>query len=118
MWNSNDFSRAGLTAFPGTGKKNKTYRLMKPDMKKLKRLCLMPLAAALLPAVSCETIYDDLAPCQTEYRVTFKYDWNINGADAFHKEVKSVDLWMFTPEGSLVCMAAKQVRPCRMRTMP
>ncbi len=75
---------------------------MKPDMKKLKRLCLMPFAAALLSAVSCETIYDGLAPCQTEYRVTFKYDRNINGADAFHKEVKSVDLWMFTPEGSLV----------------
>ncbi len=84
---------------------------MKPNMKKLNRLCLMLFAAALLTAVSCETIYDGLAPCQTEYRVKFKYDWNINGADAFHKEVKSVDLWMFTPEGSLV-------RPCRMRTMP
>lgn len=71
-------------------------------MKKLGRLCLIPVAAAFLSAVSCETIYDDLEPCETEYRVKFRYDWNILRADAFHSEVKSVDMWVFDTGGAFL----------------
>ncbi len=72
-------------------------------MKKFRILCLVSAAAALLmSALSCETIYDDIAPCVTEYRVKFKYEYNIKDVDAFHKEVESVDLWLFSTDGRLV----------------
>lgn len=72
-------------------------------MKKFRILCLVSAAVALLmSALSCETIYDDIAPCVTEYRVKFKYEYNIKDVDAFHKEVESVDLWLFSTDGRLV----------------
>ena len=67
---------------------------------------LRPLVAALLVATAaltaCETIYDDLEPCRTEFRVRFRYDRNINYADAFAHEVESVALWVFDTAGKLV----------------
>lgn len=67
---------------------------------------LRPLVAALLVATAaltaCETIYDDLEPCRTEFRVRFRYDRNIKYADAFAHEVESVALWVFDTAGKLV----------------
>lgn len=68
--------------------------------KKLYHLRMLCAAVLLLPALtSCETIMDDLSPCRTEFRVTFRYDRNMKYADAFSREVESVDLWIFDLEG-------------------
>lgn len=62
----------------------------------------MSILAASVAFSSCETIYDDLAPCRTEYRMKFRYDRNMKFADAFPAEVESVDLWLFDTAGKMV----------------
>lgn len=52
---------------------------------------------------SCDDlIYDDLQPCEVEYRVKFKYDYNMKYADAFPHEVHSVKLYVFDENGRFV----------------
>lgn len=47
-------------------------------------------------------IYDDLDPCETTYRIKFRYDYNMKYADAFPAEVGSVAVWAFDSDGKLV----------------
>lgn len=52
---------------------------------------------------SCDNvIYDDLEACEVEYRVKFKYDYNMKYADAFPHEVRSVTLYVFDENGRFV----------------
>lgn len=52
---------------------------------------------------SCDNaIYDDEGDCDVVYRLRFKYDMNMKYADAFSHEVKSIRLYAFSPDGSLV----------------
>lgn len=75
--------------------------------KKLNRSMLYALVPLLMASFfSCEAIYEDLEPCETEFRVKFRYDRNMKNADAFSSEVESVNLWLFTPEGKLVWSGA------------
>lgn len=64
------------------------------------------LAAALLGCCtlsSCDSvIYDDEGDCSVVYRVAFRYDRNMKWADAFAHEVKSVHLYAFDKNGTLV----------------
>ena len=53
-------------------------------------------------AASCDTIYEDEGDCTTYFRVKFTYDMNMNFADAFAHNVKSVTLYIFNGEGKLV----------------
>ena len=64
---------------------------------------LMLAAAALLPVTSCDTVWDndDDCPIETEYRVKFKYDYNMLHADAFASQVHSVTLYAFDADGKL-----------------
>lgn len=64
---------------------------------------LMLAAAALLPVTSCDTVWDndDDCPIETEYRVKFKYDYNMLYADAFASQVHSVTLYAFDADGRL-----------------
>lgn len=47
-------------------------------------------------------IYDYEGDCSVTYNVTFRYDRNMKWADAFAHEVKSVHLYAFDKEGTLV----------------
>lgn len=51
---------------------------------------------------SCDWIYDDLDPCRTTFRLRFRYDYNINYADAFAHDVTSVNVWVFDGSGKFV----------------
>jgi len=56
---------------------------------------------------SCDSaIYDDEGDCSVTYRVVFRYDKNMKGADAFSSEVSSVRLYAFDREGVLVWQRA------------
>lgn len=69
----------------------------------IRRLLGLPVVlAVLLPLVtSCQTIWDN-DDCGTEYRVKFKYDYNMAFADAFASQVRSVTLYAFnTADGRL-----------------
>lgn len=59
--------------------------------------------AAMMPLASCDNvIFDDEGDCDVTYRLRFRYDMNMKFADAFSHEVKSVRLYAFSPDGTLV----------------
>lgn len=65
-----------------------------------KILLVTVLAGAI---ASCDSVLDfDEGDCSIEYRVKFKYDYNMKGVDAFAKEVKTVTLYAFDEEGKFV----------------
>lgn len=65
-----------------------------------KILLITVLAGAI---ASCDSILDfDEGDCSTEYRIKFKYDYNMKGVDAFAKEVKTVTLYAFDENGKFV----------------
>lgn len=69
------------------------------------------LAAALCCCVlaSCDSvIYDGEGDCSVTYRVAFRYDRNMKWADAFAHEVKSVHLYAFDKNGTLVWQNAEK----------
>lgn len=70
-------------------------------ISKLKTQWLLLWMVGIL-AASCETIYEDEGDCTTYFRVKFTYDMNMNFADAFAHNVKSVTLYIFDGEGKLV----------------
>lgn len=70
--------------------------------------CPLVLLAVLLPWLSsCEPIWDD-EDCGTEYRVKFKYDYNMLYTDAFATQVHSVTLYAFDDDGCLVFQRSEQ----------
>lgn len=73
----------------------------------MRRLLGTVTAALALGAVgalpSCDSaIYDDEGDCSVHYRVSFSYDMNMKFVEAFPKEVKSVTLYVYDPQGRLV----------------
>lgn len=78
---------------------------MNLNMKKKSVLWMAYLAGilfALLP-VSCDTITEDLQPC--DYYVSFRYDYNMKFADAFpgeNSQVGNVTLFIFDANGVYV----------------
>lgn len=63
---------------------------------------LLLAVATVLPLASCHTVWDDDdCPVETEYRVKFKYDYNMLYADAFASQVHSVTLYAFDADGRL-----------------
>lgn len=70
--------------------------------------CPLVLLAVLLPWLSsCEPIWDD-EDCGTEYRVKFKYDYNMLYTDAFATQVHSVTLYAFDHDGRLAFQRSEQ----------
>ena len=71
---------------------------------------LLLAAAALLPITSCDTVWDNDEDCpiEIEYRVKFKYDYNMLYADAFASQVHSVTLYAFDTDGKLVFQQTEQ----------
>lgn len=61
------------------------------------------IAGASILAPSCKNaIYDDEGDCAVTYRIQFRYDLNLKWADAFASEVRSVRLYAFDTNGTLV----------------
>lgn len=68
-----------------------------------KALSLLTVAAICCSMTSCDNaIYDGEGDCTVTYRLAFRYDRNMKWADAFAHEVKSVHLYAFDNEGTLV----------------
>lgn len=63
-------------------------------------LMAMTLGSAV---VSCDSILgEEDVDCSVEYRVKFKYDYNMKYADAFSREVGTVTLYAFDDNGKMV----------------
>lgn len=74
---------------------------------KVKLRTLLSSALVCIAASACgELIYDDPEDCP-EYRVKFRYDWNMKYADAFAHEVKAVTLYVLDPQSSIVWSASE-----------
>ncbi len=53
--------------------------------------------------VSCDSaIYDYEGDCSVNYRIKFRYDYNMKFADAFAHEVNTVTLWLLDENGNVV----------------
>ena len=63
--------------------------------------------AIALPVTSCYTVWDN-DDCGTEYRVKFKYDYNMLFTDAFSTQVPSVTLYAFDADGRLVFQQSEE----------
>ncbi len=78
------------------------------SVQKHARKLLMALACGAA-FTACSNIldngYDD---CFFEYRVKFKYDYNMKYADAFPKEVRSVDLYVFDKGGHFIAQQSER----------
>lgn len=68
---------------------------------------LAPAAAMAVAAVSCNTVWDN-DDCGTEYRVKFRYDYNMLFTDAFATQVPSVTLYAFDADNRLVFKQAEE----------
>ena len=62
-------------------------------------LLLAVFAGAL---TSCSLVDEDLDECRYEYRLRFKFDYNVSGGDAFASQVTSVRAWIYDQEGNFV----------------
>lgn len=61
------------------------------------------LATTAFGMASCDSVLNfDEGDCSIEYRVRFKYDYNMKYANAFANEVKTVTLYAFDEEGKFV----------------
>lgn len=70
---------------------------------------LLAVVACGTMLASCNNILDNgYGDCTVEYRVKFKYDYNMKKADAFANEVKSVTLYAFDDEGKFVYQRTEQ----------
>ena len=70
-------------------------------------LLMMTVCGALM--TSCDNILDNgYGDCEVEYRIRFKYDYNMKYADAFPHEVHSVTLYAFGKDGKLVYQKTEQ----------
>lgn len=73
---------------------------------KIKKLigkgCLLGLTLLSMASCSDSFIFEDEGDCSLHYKLKFCYDMNLKWANAFASEVKSVRVYIFDEEGSLV----------------
>ena len=91
-----------LTIIHITSLKRKTMNL--PKLFKIHGLAtvITAIAAAMLLTSCNGLIYEDEGDCSVVYRIKFRYDMNLKWADAFANEVKSVRLYAYDKNGTLV----------------
>ena len=56
--------------------------------------------------VSCDSFKEDLPECRLS--VKFKYDYNMEFADAFHTQVDKVELYVFDKDGKFLFKQAEE----------
>ena len=73
---------------------------MKKYLKKLSSslLSLLAMGSLAIAASSCTAVFDDEGDCDPKYYVRFVFDMNMEYADAFKEQVKSVEVWVFDRE--------------------
>ncbi len=80
------------------------------------RFCIRKTSCKLLATIACTLmlyacdglIYDGEGDCSVNYRVKFRYDYNMKFADAFAHEVTSVTLYLFDADGRVVWQRTEQ----------
>lgn len=68
-------------------------------MAKIRVTAVVFMTSALM---ACGVIYDQQGDCSVKYRIEFKYDRNMEFADAFEAKVPSVALYVFDSQSVLV----------------
>lgn len=77
--------------------------MKRPFFSIQKYACLLLMTVCGAVMTSCDNILDNgYGDCEVEYRVKFRYDYNMKYADAFPHEVRSVNLYAFDDSGRLV----------------
>lgn len=68
----------------------------------MKYIYLSAVMGCILLCTSCDgVIYDNEGDCSVNYRVEFKYDYNMKFADAFAHEVEYVTLYLIDSDGNV-----------------
>jgi hypothetical protein len=76
-------------------------RLFKHIQCQFGKLFLLGMTAATM--VSCNSVLDfNEGDCTYQYKIKFKYDYNMKYADAFHSLVSTVTLYAFDKDGKFV----------------
>ena len=81
------------------------------DIRPYVRKCrqLLAVSACMLALHACDSvIYDDEGDCSVNYRVRFRYDYNMKYADAFAHEVNTVTLYLLDSDGRVVWQRTEQ----------
>lgn len=81
------------------------------DIRPYVRKCgkWLALSACIVALHACNgLIYDDEGDCSVNYRVKFRYDYNMKYADAFAHEVNSVTLYLLDGNGRVVWQRTEQ----------
>lgn len=81
------------------------------DVRLCVRICrrLLAVSACCLALHACDNvIYDEEGDCSVNYRVKFRYDYNMKFADAFAHEVNTVTLYLLNEEGNVVWQRTEQ----------
>lgn len=78
----------------------------KRDQNRTSRLVstIFGIVLAALSLSSCESIYEDLAPCSHGVSLRFVYDYNMEYANAFPKKVDCLTLLIYDSGGNYVGM--------------
>ncbi|WP_296123941.1 FimB/Mfa2 family fimbrial subunit [uncultured Bacteroides sp.] len=80
---------------------------IRPYVRKCRRL--LTVSACMLALHACSSvIYDDEGDCSVNYRVRFRYDYNMKYADAFAHEVSTVTLYLLDKNGNVVWQRTEQ----------
>lgn len=58
--------------------------------------------AAAVALTSCGSVFDDLEPCPSGVTMRFVYDYNLESAQAFHKQVDCLTLHLYNADGKYV----------------
>lgn len=64
--------------------------------------CVAVLMATAFTSCIPSAIFDDQGDCSVHFKIKFRYDMNMEFADAFHSHVGSVTLYAFGEDGRLV----------------
>ncbi|MFR2523890.1 MAG: FimB/Mfa2 family fimbrial subunit [Bacteroides thetaiotaomicron] len=81
------------------------------DIRPYVRKCrqLLAVSVCMFALHACDSvIYDDEGDCSVNYRVRFRYDYNMKYADAFAHEVNTVTLYLLDSNGRIVWQRTEQ----------
>lgn len=82
-------------------------RLFTTIQKEANKILLFTVLAGAM--ASCDSVLGfEEGDCSIEYRVKFKYDYNIDRVDAFAQEVERVALYAFDDDGNFVYQKSEQ----------
>lgn len=87
-------------------------RILTTIQKEASKLLLLTVLAGAM--ASCDSVLDyEEGDCTVEYRVRFKYDYNLKFANAFANEVKRVTLYAFDDNGQFIYQTTDEGEPLK-----